>query len=70
MEAEIGHAAGTIYRHLADHGTTTLGKLKQATKLSDQLFLMGVGWLAREAKVALVKRQRGVEVSLDESHAR
>jgi hypothetical protein len=48
MEGEIGDAAGMIWQYLNEHGQTTLGKLRQGTKLSDQLLLMGVGWLARE----------------------
>ncbi len=67
METEIGQAAGTIWRQLdAQHGTTTLGKLKQTTRLSDPLLLMGLGWLAREGKVTLVRRARSLEVSLRE----
>lgn len=68
MEAEIGQAAGTIWRELhAQHRTTTVGKLKQTTKLSDQVLLMGLGWLAREGKVTFVRRGRSLEVSLRES---
>jgi hypothetical protein len=67
MEAEIGRAAGSIWHHLAGQpGATTLSKLKQATDLSDQLLLLGLGWLAREGKLTLVRRQRSLEVSLRE----
>lgn len=70
MEAEIGQAAGRIWRHLAkQHGATTLSKLKQATELSDRLLLMGLGWLAREGKLTLVRRPRSLEVSLREGQA-
>lgn len=64
MEEEIGHAAGIIWRYLDQHGETTLGKLKQGTKLSDQLLLTGLGWLAREGKLSFVKDRRSVKVSL------
>ncbi|MEK7861943.1 MAG: winged helix-turn-helix domain-containing protein [Chloroflexota bacterium] len=68
METEIGQAAGTIWRHLADrHAATTVSDLKQATKLSDQPLLMGLGWLAREGKVTLIRHPRRLEVSLRES---
>jgi winged helix-turn-helix protein DUF2582 len=56
MEAEIGIAAGMIWRYLDQHGETSLSQLKRATKLSDQLLLMGLGWLAREEdKVGLAR---------------
>ena len=63
MEGEIGDAAGMIRQYLNEHGQTTLGKLRQGTKLSDQLLLMGVGWLAREGKVSIVQQGRTVKVS-------
>jgi hypothetical protein len=62
MEGEIGDAAGMIWQYLNEHGQTTLGKLRQGTKLSDQ----GVGWLAREGKVSIVQQGRTVKVSLRE----
>ena len=66
MEGEIGDAAGMIWQYLNEHGQTTLGELRQGTKLSDQLLLMGVGWLAREGKVSIVQQGRTVKVSLRE----
>jgi hypothetical protein len=48
MDAEIGDAAGSIWRYLDDHGEMTLSKLRQGTKLSDPLLLMGIGWLAAD----------------------
>ena len=39
-----------IWQDLNEHGQTILGRLRQGTKLSDQLLLMGVGWLAREVR--------------------
>ena len=66
MEREIGDAAWMIWQYLNEHGQTTLGKLRQGTKLSDQLLLMGVGWLARERKVSIVQQGRTVKVSLRE----
>jgi hypothetical protein len=69
MEAEIGDAAGTIWRYLDDHGQMTLSKLRQGTKLSDQLLLMGIGWLAREGKLRLVREGRTVKVDLGQGRA-
>ena len=66
MEAEIGGAAGMIWQYLNEHGQTTLGKLRQGTKVSDQLLLMSVGWLAREGKISIVQQGRTAKVSLRE----
>ena len=61
MEGEIGDAAGLIWQYLNEHDQTTLGKLRQGTKVSDQLLLMGVGWLAREGKISVVQQGRTVK---------
>jgi hypothetical protein len=66
MEGEIGDAAGMIWQYLNEHGQTTLGKLRQGAKTSDQLLLMGVGWLAREGKISIVQQGRTVKISLRE----
>jgi hypothetical protein len=56
MDVEIGDGAGMIWQYLHEHGPTTLGRPRQGTKLSDQLLLMGVGWLARRARCRLSSR--------------
>lgn len=61
MQGEIDNAAGMIWRHLQEHGETTLGKLKQQTKLSDQLVSMGIGWLARGERLRGTCRTCDVE---------
>ncbi len=69
MEVEIGDAAGTIWRYLDEHGETTLNRLKQGAKLPEQIVLMGIGWLAREGKLRLVREGRTVKVDLREGRA-
>ena len=64
MDAAIGEAAGISWRYLEQHGETTLSKLKQGTKLSDQLLLMAIGWLTRENKLSFVQDRRSLKVSL------
>ncbi len=66
MEEEIGVAAGTIWQCLNEHGAQSLAKLKRETKLSDHLLLMAVGWLAREAKVNVVRSKQTLNLSLKE----
>ncbi len=69
MEHEIGEAAGQIWRWLEENGETAVTRLRQETKLSDQLLHMGLGWLAREGKIELVKDRRTVKVALSSSRA-
>jgi hypothetical protein len=69
MEAEIGDAAGTIWRYLEEHGETTLSRLRQGAKLPEQMVLMGIGWLAREEKLSFVKEGRTTKVGLRERRA-
>lgn len=64
METEIGNAAGVIWRYLDRHGEATFAKLKQGTQLSDQLLLMGVGWLAKEGKISFGKEGRIQKIRL------
>jgi len=64
MEAEIGKAAGISWQYLDQHGETTLSKLKQGTKLSEQILLMALGWLAREGKLSFVQDRRSLKLSL------
>lgn len=69
MQIEIGDAAGVIWQFLDQHGETALNGLKQGTKLSDQTLLMGLGWLAREGKLALVRQGRTLRIGLREQSA-
>ncbi len=64
MEDKIGDVAGTIWTHLKQHGEMSLSKLKQGTKLSDQLLFMGLGWLAREDKLNFVQDKKAMRISL------
>jgi hypothetical protein len=66
MQALIDSAAGTIWRYLNEHGEITLSKLKQGTKLSDQLLYAGIGWLAREDKLTFTTEGRSVRICLRE----
>jgi len=51
MDAEIGLAAGDVYRFLEEHGPSTLNQLKKGTGHKDALLSLAIGWLAREGKV-------------------
>ena len=64
MEAEIGHTAGTIWRHLSERGESSLSKLKRETDVSDQVLFMALGWLAREGKLEIMRDGRTVRLRL------
>jgi hypothetical protein len=66
MQAEIDSAAGTIWRYLNERDEIPLSKLKEGTKLPDQLLFAGIGWLAREEKLNFTTEGRGVRVCLRE----
>jgi Winged helix-turn-helix domain (DUF2582) len=69
MEAEIGDAAGTVWEYLDKHGETTLSSVRQRVKLSDQMILMAIGWLAREGKLSFIRTGRTVKIDLRERRA-
>jgi winged helix-turn-helix protein DUF2582 len=60
MEAEIGEAAGCIWRYLAQHA------LLQGTPLQERMLFMGVGWLAREEKLRFIQQGRNLKLVLIE----
>ncbi len=51
--AQIGEAAGVVWRTLAAHGSLTLAKLVKETDLPRDLAMQAIGWLAREEKVEI-----------------
>jgi len=67
MGHESGEAAGQIWRWIEENGETTVTRLRQETKLSDQLLHMGLGWLAREGKIDVFKDKRTVKIALSSS---
>ena len=49
---EFGEHAGKIWQTLYKHGYLDGEKLLEITKLTDSEFNVGIGWLAREDKIA------------------
>ena len=64
MQGEIDNAAGIIWRYLNEHGEMTLSKLRQGTRVSEQLVCMSIGWLAREEKLSFTRQGRILRVRL------
>ncbi len=61
---QIGTSAGEIYNYLNNNGTTTFSKMKKDLDLKGNFADLGLGWLAREDKVAISKKGTSVSVSL------
>jgi len=49
---QFGRNAGTIWQLLSEHGALELDELKQKSQLRDYEINIGIGWLARENKIA------------------
>lgn len=58
MLAQIGEAAGSVWRALESKGPQSLSALKKNVKAPGDLVLMAIGWLAREEKLALEQKGR------------
>ena len=62
--AQIGLAAGKIWKVLAEGGPTSLAKLIKAVDEPRDTVMQALGWLAREDKVAIEDRGRSRIVTL------
>lgn len=51
--AQIGDAAGAVWRTLDTHGSLTLAKLVKESGLPRDLAMQALGWLAREEKITI-----------------
>lgn len=60
----IGAIAGQVWRYLHDHGPVTLSKLARDIEAPRDLVMQGVGWLAREGKIAFHEGPRSKTISL------
>ena len=49
----VGLAAGAIWHYLNDHGATAVSKLVKALPEEESIIQRGIGWLAKEDKIAL-----------------
>jgi len=53
LQAKAGNIAGIIWKALsASSSPLTFKQIKKATKLTEKDFILGVGWLLREDKIA------------------
>jgi hypothetical protein len=60
----IGAVAGQVWQYLDAHGSVTLSKLAREIEAPRDLVMQGVGWLAREGKIAFHEGPRSKTISL------
>jgi hypothetical protein len=65
MLDDIGITAGEIWHYLKKHEEASVGKLTQELKKTQRMILLGLGWLAREGKLHIEKRQRATYFMLN-----
>ena len=53
MPEQIGLAAGSIWRYLADNGATSVAKLVKELSEEEKIIQRSIGWLAKEGKITL-----------------
>jgi hypothetical protein len=64
MIDQIGESAGAVWRHLNEHGASAPQQINEFLKLDETLFLMAIGWLAREGKLVFEGEGTKLIVSL------
>lgn len=53
LQEKAGNIAGLLWNTLSEaESAQTFKQIKKATKLSEKDFLLGLGWLLREDKIA------------------
>ena len=65
INEKAGVIAGKIWNALNEQGTLTGKDLKKAAgKLNDKELVLGLGWLAREGKIATEEVEKDITVTL------
>lgn len=64
---EIGTVAGRIWNYLNDQGSVTMTRLAKDLNVPRDTVMRGVGWLAREGKIAFSKNARSRQIGLSEN---
>jgi len=64
MVIKIGETAGKIWGFLEENGEASLTQIKKGVKEDPNLILQAIGWLAREDKVQIEKKERFITYNL------
>ena len=66
MIQSIGYTAGKVWKLLNEKGEANLNQLKKGVKADPNLVLQAIGWLAREDKLLIKKKDRFIMYALKE----
>ena len=61
---QVGQTAGIVWQRLATAGPISLTGLAKELKISRDLVMQAIGWLAREGKVVITQRGRNRSISV------
>jgi len=64
MRIKIGEAAGKVWKFLEENGEANLTQIKKGVKEDPNLILQAIGWLAREDKLQIEKKERFIIYTL------
>ena len=64
LNGDIGETAGEIWNLINDNGEVSISKLSSEISKPNSVVYMGLGWLAREDKINIVKSKKGTKISL------
>ena len=64
MVNQIGEIAGKVWMFLKQNGESNFNQLKKGIKADSNLILQAIGWLAREDKILIEKKERFVTYAL------
>jgi hypothetical protein len=63
---KVGSTAGEMWKYLHERGESTVSKMAKELRQKDSVIYMGLGWLARENKVAIRQDKTAIRVKLSE----
>ena len=66
IKATIGFNAGKVWRYLSNNGETHAGKLCIELDMSHEDLALALGWLARENKAYLIRKDGELVVSIND----
>ena len=64
MIPKIGETAGKVWKFLGEKDEATLTQIKKGVKADPNLVLQAIGWLAREDKLQIEKKERYITYAL------
>jgi len=64
MIDSIGDTAGKVWKFLHQTGEANLNQIKKNVKADPNLILQAIGWLAREDKLVVGKKDRYITYAL------